>query len=182
MKIKKIIILILCIGFIIIIPNWLISLYSNDEDNSPKLYSNIEEFEKETGVTVYNFYDLEEFVIYNRKTPLKSSPNYISISLDSNNEKEQNYRIENSKNGFHIYHMYNNSYKDDTKGMEKDILTTGTLYQEHFNDDGLGGRYFKGVFVKENFYYQVGFTNNDLDVSVLEQKMIAYIKLVEGIK
>lgn len=58
MKIKKIIIFIICIGFLVIIPNWLISLYSNSFEGTPKSYSTIEDFEKETGVKVYEFYDI----------------------------------------------------------------------------------------------------------------------------
>lgn len=65
--------------------------------------------------------------------------------------------------------------------MRKDVLGEGILYQFHFTDESLYGRYFVGIYAKNNFYYRIGFTNNDLDASLVEQKLIKYIQLVENI-
>lgn len=179
MKIKKLIIFILCVLALFIILNWLISLYSNQAIDSPRTYLSIEEFEKETGITLYNFYDLEEFMTYDRKTPLRTSPNHSTIYMKSNNKDEKNYRIENLKNGFHYYEVFTSQHKESTKDMRKDVLENGILYQRNDFDEAYDSRYFLGTFVKDNFYYSVSFTNNDLKIPEAEQKMIDYIKLVE---
>lgn len=182
MKIKKWIIFLICILVIFIIPNWLISLYSNQNDQSPKSYLTIEDFEKETGLILYPFYDLEEFITYDRETLLRSSPNYVTISMRSNDKDEKNYRIENLKNGSHGYTVYNNSFKENTSNMKNDVLENGTLYQYHYDYDDSSEQCYVGHFVKEGFYYSVSYTNSDLAIAVAEQKMIDYIKLVEGLK
>lgn len=183
MEKKKIIIFMLCTLLILLIIRFMSSCsFLTSDSSSPKTYTTIQEFEKEKEISVYNFYDLEEFIIYNRETPLKISPNPISISMESNKKDEKDYGIESQKsNSFAHYQVMHNSFKDNTQDMKSDTLKNGILYQRHFNDDSLYGRYFVGIFVKDDFYYQVGFTNNDLSVSEAEQKMIDYIKLVENI-
>lgn len=178
---KKTIKIIGCILFVTISIYLMISLFSSTNTASPKVYSSIQSFENETNITVYEFYNLESFLLTDKVEPLKDSSNDLFIWLQSNKKDEKNYKIEIEKEGFYHYEFNNSTFNDNTDNMRKDVLGDGILYQYHFTDESLYGRYFVGIYVRNNLYYRIGFTNNDLDISFVEQKLIKYIKLVENI-
>lgn len=103
------------------------------------------------------------------------------MGLLSNKKEEKGYSIEIFKNKHYHLTMPNNPFKEVTNHMKMTVMENGILYQYHDYKEAYNSRFFTGFFVKDGFYYQVTFTDNDLDVSQAEQKMIDYIKLVEGI-
>ena len=157
-----------------------IFLYSNHDDAAPPSYNSIAEFEKETDIDTYQFYDIDEFMNNDQKVLLEDSQKNKSVT-DYSKNKKTSYNIETKKDGiFYNYAVYLDSlFQESISNTRKDTISQGTLYQYYYKDDS--GTHYVGYFVKSELYYSVTFGNNILDTNIVEEKFVDYIKLVEDI-
>ncbi|MCI9049968.1 MAG: hypothetical protein HFF37_06210 [Coprobacillus sp.] len=170
------VIIVIFIGYVIYSMFWM------GPGTSPISYVNIQEFEKSENVKVHHFYDIEEYIMNDKKELLIDSSKKFHITGKTPQSQYVSYGIETEDlSSSYSFTTDNSTSIVDNKIMETHI-GNGVFYQYHYKDNDDKDTVYIGQYITNDFNYTIKIICNHLEEKMVEKKMIDYIKLVENIK
>ena len=170
------IIIVIFVGYIIYSMFWI------GPGTSPISYVNIQEFEKNENVKVYHFYDIEEYIMNDKKELLVDSSKTFHITGKIPQSQYVSYDIETEDLSSSYSFTTDKSTSIVDNRSTKTNIGDGIFYQYHYKDNDNKDRVYVGQYITNDFSYTIKMICNNLEEKIVEKKMINYIKLVENIK
>lgn len=181
---KKYIIIFSIIVFIVIVRYGIYPLFANGSGPSNQ-YQSIEDLEKNLDITIYNLYDIEEFIVNDNIVSIKDTSKKLAVWGHRNsNQVDYDYSI-TLKNKLKNSGEYNvhigREYKLGQSEGRQDQMNNGTLYQFHFVASNESIEVYYATLDAGDYYIEAVFYNvyPQLDSEIIENKMIDLFQYIE---